>query len=76
LHRHLVSESRLREGYKNKLGASKQEEDKLNQESSGEDDEGDDQGSIEGEILPTNEGAGHLVDDRFDRQYDEEQKEI
>jgi hypothetical protein len=24
----------------------------------------------------TNDGAGRIVDDRFDKQYDEEQKEI
>jgi hypothetical protein len=58
----LASESRLREGYKNKLGeTTKQEDENLNQESSD-----DDQGSVEGEVLATNEGAGNIIDDRFD----------
>jgi hypothetical protein len=73
LHRHLVSESRLREGYKNRLAIGG-DEPKLNQHSSDEDE--DEDGDVEGEVLVTNDGAGRIVDDRFDRQYDEEQKEI
>lgn len=73
MHRHLVSESRLREGYKNRLAIGG-DEPKLNQHSSDEDE--DEDGDVEGEVLVTNDGAGRIVDDRFDRQYDEEQKEI
>ena len=78
MHRHLVSESRLREGYKNRRLALGGDEPKQHQQhhSSGDDDE-DEDGDVEGEVLMTNDGgAGHIVDDRFDRQYDEEQKEI
>jgi hypothetical protein len=72
LHRHLVTESRLREGYKNRLALGG-DEPQLHQHSSDDEDE---EGDVEGEVLMTNDGAGHIVDDRFDRQYDEEQKEI
>ena len=71
MYRHLVSESRLREGFKNRLAIGG-DEPTLNQHSSDEDEDGD----VEGEVLVTNDGAGRIVDDRFERQYDEEQKEI